>query len=107
MLSGIKDAVRFISSRTTVRPQIAVVLGSGLGAFAEALEVRTEIPYGEIPGWPRSTAAGHAGKLVIGFVEGIAVAALSGRAHLYEGYTALQAVYGLRVLRGLGTSSVV
>jgi purine-nucleoside phosphorylase len=101
------DAIQFISLRTPVRPRVAVVLGSGLGAFAETLESRTEIPYSQIPGWPQSTAVGHAGKLVIGIVEGVPVAALSGRAHLYEGYTALQAVYGMRVLRILGAESVV
>jgi purine-nucleoside phosphorylase len=84
-----------------------VVLGSGLGAFADALNNRTEIPYREIPGWPQSTAIGHAGKLVVGTVEGVPVAALSGRAHLYEGYTAEQAVFGLRALWNLGIQSVV
>jgi purine-nucleoside phosphorylase len=97
----------FIDSRITVNPRIAVVLGSGLGAFAGALNNRTEIPYREIPGWPQSTAIGHAGKLVVGTVEGVPVAALSGRAHLYEGYTAEQAVYGLRALWNLGIQSVV
>jgi purine-nucleoside phosphorylase len=97
----------FIDSRITVNPHIAVVLGSGLGAFADALNNRTEIPYREIPGWPQSTAIGHAGKLVVGTVEGVPVAALSGRAHLYEGYTAEQAVFGLRALWNLGIQSVV
>jgi purine-nucleoside phosphorylase len=101
------DAIQFISLLTSFRPRVAVVLGSGLGAFAETLEEQIEIPYSQIPGWPQSTAVGHAGKLVIGTVEGVPVAALSGRAHLYEGYTALQAVYGVRVLRGLGTGSLV
>jgi purine-nucleoside phosphorylase len=97
----------FIDSRITVNPRIAVVLGSGLGGFTDAINNRTEIPYREIPGWPQSTAIGHAGKLVVGTVEGVPVAALSGRAHLYEGYTAEQAVYGLRALWNLGIQSVV
>jgi purine-nucleoside phosphorylase len=97
----------FIDSRITVNPRIAVVLGSGLGGFTDAINNRTEIPYREIPGWPQSTAIGHAGKLVVGTVEGVPVAALSGRAHLYEGYTAEQAVYGLRALWNLGMQSVV
>src|SRR4051794_25040788 len=101
------EAVSFIASRTSVRPVVAVVLGSGLGAFANTLEGRTEIPYGEIPGWPPSTAVGHAGMLAIGTVGEVPVAALSGRAHLYEGYTARQAVYGVRVLQGLGAQSLV
>jgi purine-nucleoside phosphorylase len=101
------SALEFIRSRTSLRPNVGVVLGSGLGAFAETLEERTAIPYSEIPGWPQSTAAGHAGELVIGRVEGVAIAALSGRAHLYEGYTARQAAFGIRALRGLGADAVV
>ena len=77
-------------------PRIAVVLGSGLGAFADTLENPKVTPYADIPGWPRSTAVGHAGKLVVGKVEGTEVAVLAGRAHLYEGYTAQQAVFGIR-----------
>jgi purine-nucleoside phosphorylase len=100
-------ATEFIASRTSLRPRVAVVLGSGLGAFADALEGRTEIPYWDIPGWPPSTAVGHAGKLVLGTIDGVPVAALSGRAHLYEGYTARQAVYGVRALRGLGAEALV
>jgi purine-nucleoside phosphorylase len=86
---------------------VAVVLGSGLGAFADTLDSPTSIPYAEIPDWPQSTAIGHAGKLVIGSVSGVAVAALAGRAHLYEGYTAKQAVFGIRTLRALGVPSIV
>ena len=81
-----------------LRPRVAVVLGSGLGAFAETLENQTAIPYSDIPGWPQSTAVGHAGKLVVGTIDGLPVAALAGRAHLYEGYTAQQVVYGIRTL---------
>ena len=83
------------------------MLGSGLGAFAETVENPTVTPYADIPGWPRSTAIGHAGKLIVGMVAGTPVAALAGRAHLYEGYTAEQAVFGLRTLRCLGVESVV
>ena len=88
-------------------PRIAVVLGSGQGAFADELDGPVVIPYEEIPGWPRSTAVGHEGKLVIGSCEGVSVAVLAGRAHLYEGYTAQQAAYGIRVLRRLGVEAVV
>jgi len=86
---------------------VAVVLGSGLGAFAETLSDAITIPYGEIPGWPASTAVGHAGKLVVGMASDVPVAVLAGRAHLYEGYTAQQAVYGIRVLRTLGVDGVI
>src|ERR1019366_1879683 len=95
-------ASEFIESRIPFRPRVAVVLGSGLGAFADALLAAAVIPYDEIPGWPPSTAVGHAGKLVVGLLDGLPVAALSGRVHLYEGYTAQQVVYGVRTLGMLG-----
>lgn len=103
----IADAKRLIESRTPLRPAIGVVLGSGLGAFADELTGRTDIPYGDIPGWPGSTAVGHAGKLVIGELGGVHVAVMAGRAHLYEGYSASQVTFGVRVLHALGVRSVV
>jgi purine-nucleoside phosphorylase len=107
MRSDVNKAAHFIQSKITQYPKVAVVLGSGLGAFADTLENPVSIPYSEIPGWPRSTAIGHAGKLVIGHISGLPVAALAGRAHLYEGYTAQQSVHGIRVLCKLGLESVV
>jgi purine-nucleoside phosphorylase len=103
----LKSAVAYIESKLTIRPRTAVVLGSGLGAFADALDNQTVIPYGDIPGWPQSTAVGHAGKIVVGAIDGLPVAALAGRAHLYEGYTAQQVVYGIRVLSGFGIESII
>jgi purine-nucleoside phosphorylase len=90
-----------------VAPQIAVVLGSGLGAFADELTNSVEIPYSEIPGWPQATAIGHAGKLVGGLCDGVPVAVMAGRAHLYEGYTPRQVTFGVRVLGRLGVRTVV
>jgi purine-nucleoside phosphorylase len=101
------EAADYISSQIPLEPTIAVVLGSGLGAFADTLDEARSIAYRDIPGWPRSTAVGHAGKLVIGKLDGQPVAALAGRAHLYEGYTAEQAVFGLRSLYLMGVQSVV
>jgi purine-nucleoside phosphorylase len=86
---------------------VGVVLGSGLGAFAETLDHRTETPYSEIPGWPVSTAAGHAGKLVAGRIGATEVIVLAGRAHLYEGYTAQQVTFGIRELARRGVRSVI
>ncbi len=103
----IDQAKTYIESRAALRPSVAVVLGSGLGAFAEELCGRVEIPYSEIPGWPCSTAIGHAGKLIVGKLGDLAVAVLAGRAHLYEGYTPAQVTYGVRVLGRLGVRSVV
>jgi purine-nucleoside phosphorylase len=84
-----------------------VVLGSGLGAFAGHVENPTVFPYGEIPGWPPSTAVGHAGKLVCGTMNGTQIAVMSGRAHLYEGHSVDKAVFGTRVMGKLGVKAIV
>jgi len=86
---------------------IAVVLGSGLGAFAEALTERTEILYAQIPGWPCSTAVGHAGKLIFGKLGALKVAVMAGRAHLYEGYSQEQVTFGVRMMGRMGVRSIV
>ncbi len=103
----IAEAKQTIESRCGLRPQIGVVLGSGLGAFADELGDRTDIPYAEIPGWPASTAVGHAGKLIVGNLGGLPLAVMAGRVHLYEGYTPAQVTYGVRVLHALGVRSMV
>jgi purine-nucleoside phosphorylase len=103
----IEEARQYIQSRTPLRPSVAVVLGSGLGAFAEELADRTELPYSEIPGWPVSTAVGHAGKLIIGKLDGLDIAVMAGRAHLYEGNTPAQVTHGVRVLHTLGVRAMV
>jgi purine-nucleoside phosphorylase len=97
----------FIQSRITVEPRIAVVLGSGLGAFADTLDNPSTVNYADIPDWPRSTAAGHAGKFVAGEVGGVPVGVLSGRVHLYEGYSARDVVFGIRALDLLGVNTVI
>lgn len=86
---------------------IGVVLGSGLGAFADTLDDAVETSYSEIPGWPVSTAIGHAGKLVTGRIGQTEVTVLAGRAHLYEGYTAAQVAFGIRELARRGARSVL
>lgn len=101
------EARTYIESRTPLRPPVGVVLGSGLGAFATELTDRAEMPYSEIPGWPAATAVGHAGKLIFGRLGTLEVAVMAGRAHLYEGYTPAQVVYGVRVLRAVGARSLV
>jgi purine-nucleoside phosphorylase len=100
-------AAKFILSKTKLRPKIALVLGSGLGSFADELTHAIRIPYEKIPNFPRSTAVGHAGRLVIGKVEGIAVAAMQGRVHLYEGYSAREVAFAMRVFGGLGIRSAI
>ncbi|MDR3762892.1 MAG: purine-nucleoside phosphorylase [Acidobacteriota bacterium] len=88
-------------------PEVAVILGSGLGAFADSLHDAVVIPYGEIPHFPRSTAVGHAGRLVIGKLGGLTVAAMQGRVHQYEGYTARESAFPVRVLARLGVRRLV
>ncbi len=100
-------AADFIFSRTNLRPQIAIVLGSGLGAFADEFTGATRIPYAEIPYFPRSTAIGHAGQLVIGKVGAIPVAGMQGRVHLYEGYSAKDVVFPIRVFARMGVKAVI
>jgi purine-nucleoside phosphorylase len=100
-------AAKFILSKTKLRPKIALVLGSGLGAFADELTDATRIPYEKIPHFPRSTAVGHAGVLAIGKVGDIAVAAMQGRVHLYEGYSALEVAFAMRVFGRLGIRSAI
>jgi purine-nucleoside phosphorylase len=103
----IADAVELIQWRTSIGPRVAVVLGSGLGAFAEALGERVEIAYSDIPGWPVPRVAGHAGKIVLGRVGETPVAALAGRAHLYEGHSAQRVAYGVEVLHALGVHTLI
>lgn len=107
MSGELEAAVAAIEARTELRPTVGVVLGSGLGGFAHAVEDRVEIPYDEIPGWPLSTAIGHAGVLVVGTFGGVTVAVLKGRAHLYEGHPPAKVVFGVRVLGRLGVTSLV
>ncbi len=97
----------YIEQATAVRPRAGLVLGSGLGAFAEEVAERVSIPYTEIPHWPRSTAVGHAGKLVLGKVEGVPTAVMAGRVHFYEGYTMKEVTFPVRVLGSLGVRSLV
>jgi purine-nucleoside phosphorylase len=103
----IEQAKAFIEGRTALRPSFGLVLGSGLGAFADELTERVEIPYSEIPGWPCSTAVGHAGKLILGKLCELEIAVMAGRAHLYEGYSPAQVTFGVRVLRRLCVASMV
>jgi purine-nucleoside phosphorylase len=100
-------AAKFIRSKTKLRPKVAVVLGSGLGAFADGLKDATRIPYERIPGFPRSTAIGHAGNLVIGKAAGIPIAVMQGRVHFYEGYSLQDVIFPMRVLGRLGIRAVV
>ena len=102
-----ESAAAFVLSQTKLRPRIGLVLGSGLGAFADDLRGAVRIPYSHIPTFPRSTAVGHAGQLVIGVSDGVAVAAMQGRVHLYEGYPAAEVAFPARVLGRLGVRALI
>jgi purine-nucleoside phosphorylase len=100
-------AARFIHKQTKLRPKIALVLGSGLGAFADEFAGAKKIPYAKIPHFPQSTAIGHAGQLVLGRVDGVEVAGMQGRVHLYEGYPPQQVAFPVRVFARMGVKAVV
>src|ERR1700704_824115 len=90
-------AAKFLLSQSPLRPKIGLVLGSGLGGFADDFANATRIPFANIPFFPRSTAVGHAGQMVIGTVDGIPLAAMQGRVHLYEGLSARAVTFPMRV----------
>jgi purine-nucleoside phosphorylase len=102
-----EHATRIIRARTTVEPRIAVVLGSGLGGFADDFDEPVAIPYDEIPGFVRSTAQGHAGRLVIGKIDSIPVLAMQGRLHYYEGYSLEEVTFPVRTFGLLGVKTLV
>jgi len=102
-----EQAAKFIRTKTKLWPKIALVLGSGLGAFADELESAARIPYERIPYFPRSTAIGHAGRLVIGNAGEVAVAAMQGRAHFYEGYSLKDIIFPMRVFARLGIRAAI
>jgi purine-nucleoside phosphorylase len=102
-----EHAARLIRARGSEDARVALVLGSGLGAFADELEGASGIPYEEIPGFARSTVEGHAGKLVLGRVEGVPVLAMQGRFHYYEGYSFDEVIFPMRTFGALGIKSVI
>ncbi len=103
-IDRIADLVR---SKTTYHPQVGIILGSGLGAFATSVEFATIIPYQDIPDWPISTVIGHQGHLVIGKIEGKEVIVMQGRVHYYEGYSMGQVVLPVRVLQRMGIEMLI
>lgn len=102
-----EEAAQFIRGRALIIPQVAVVLGSGLGAFADTLTDSVAFSYGEIPGFARSTVEGHAGRLIIGISNGTRVAAMQGRFHYYEGYSLAEVTFPVRVFARLGVKSLM
>jgi purine-nucleoside phosphorylase len=100
-------AAKFILAKTKLRPRIGVVLGSGLGGFANEMAGATRIEYRSIPNFPRSTAIGHAGRMVIGKVTDVPVAVMQGRVHMYEGYSPQEVIFPMRVMARMGIRAVL
>jgi purine-nucleoside phosphorylase len=102
-----EHAARIIRARITVEPRIAIVLGSGLGGFADDFEEAVSVPYEEIPGFVRSTAQGHVGQLVAGKVDSVPVVAMQGRVHYYEGYSFEEVTFPIRTFKLLGIKTLI
>jgi purine-nucleoside phosphorylase len=107
LLPTLAAAVKAIQERSPLRPSVGLVLGSGLGGFAQSLEKPAVIPYREIPDFPTSTAIGHKGELVLGTSGGVPLAVMAGRVHLYEGYRPDEVVFPVRVLARLGVKVLI
>jgi purine-nucleoside phosphorylase len=107
LFDRLDEAVAALRSHAGATPDVAVVLGSGLGDFADAIADAVTVPYGSIPHWPPSAVVGHAGKLVIGTRAGKRVAALSGRAHFYEGHSLETVTFAVRVMARLGVRTLI
>jgi len=103
----IETAVAAVRSRTSHRPEVGIILGTGLGGLAGEIAVEAEVPYGEIPGFPLSTVESHAGRLLLGRLGGKPVVAMQGRFHRYEGYDLHQVTFPVRVLHALGARTLV
>jgi len=103
----IEDAAGVVRGRSSLRPEVAIILGTGLGGLVRELEIEAEIPYGDLPGFPLSTVESHAGRLLLGRLGGRPVAAMQGRFHRYEGYDLHQVTFPVRVLRALGAGTLV
>lgn len=107
MYSEIKDTLDFITSQCRLQPVLGLVLGSGLGAYADTFRNRTAIPFADLPHFPSSTIPGHSGNLVLGNAEGVPVVALQGRVHLYEGYSISEVAFPSRILGALGIRRLI
>ena len=106
-LEAVEAAARMVRTRFPHTPNVAIVLGTGLGGLAREIDVQASIPYADIAGFPRSTVESHAGRLLCGTLGGRTVVAMQGRFHRYEGYTLQQVTFPVRVLHALGASTLI
>ncbi len=102
-----EHAARVIRARTKLEPRIAIVLGSGLGSFADEFDEAVRIPYSEIPGFKQSTVAGHAGQLIVGILDSVPLVAMQGRVHYYEGYSLEEVTFPIRTFKLLGVKTLI
>lgn len=107
LFEAIEVAARAIRSRTALQPEVAIILGTGLGGLAARIESPVAIEYGDLPGFPLSTVESHAGRLLLGTLAGRPVVAMQGRFHRYEGYSLQQVTFPVRVMRRLGAATLV
>ena len=107
MIDAINQAVEFVRSKSSIQPEVGVILGSGLGNVVDAVDIETAIPYGEIPGARASTVLGHQGRLILGRTKNLPVAVMQGRVHFYEGYEMDEVMFLSRVLGKLGIKKLV
>jgi purine-nucleoside phosphorylase len=107
LLQRMEAATDAVRARTAFEPRVGIVLGTGLGALAEMIDVESTVPYDEIPGFPEPTVETHSGRLVLGTLGGRPVVAMQGRFHRYEGYTLQEVTFPIRVLRALGAGTLV
>jgi purine-nucleoside phosphorylase len=107
LFSMLQETEKYIRSQSTTEPEIGIILGTGLGRLAEAIEKETEISYENIPHFPLSTVEEHAGKLILGTLSGRKIFAMQGRFHFYEGYSMPQIVYPVRVMKMMGVKTLI
>jgi len=107
LFEQVKESANFISSRWNVQPRVGMILGSGLGSVGEAIDLEVTNDYGELPHFPRSAAVGHHGRLLCGRLCGVPVIAMQGRSHCYEGYSAAQVSFPVRVMKALGVEVLI
>ncbi len=107
LLANIKETTQFLQSQTSIKPQIGIILGTGLGALVNSIDVEKEIPYEDVPNFVQSTVEFHSGKLIFGTLSGKSVVAMQGRFHFYEGYSMEQITFPVRVMKALGVELMI
>lgn len=107
LYDNVMETVKFIKERTDLCPEVGIVLGSGLGSIVDSMEGKVEIPYTEIPHFPKSSIAGHADKLVFGTIGSVKLVAMQGRFHFYEGFTMRELTYPIYVMKMLGVKNLI